>query len=122
MAGGGSFGTFLQDQLASIGHVTLRRMFGGAGVYCDGLMFGLVSDDTLYFRVDDGNRASFEAEGSAPLAYEAKGRTIVLPYWRVPERLFDEPEEMIAWARGALAAARRVAARKKPKKAGRDRR
>ena len=93
------------------------RMFGGAGVYCDGLMFGLVSDDTLYFRVDDGNRGAFEADGSAPFAYDAKGRTIVLPYWRVPERLFDEPDEMLVWARAALAAARRVAGKKKPTKA-----
>jgi DNA transformation protein and related proteins len=117
MAPSGSFGEFLQDELRALGHVTVRRMFGGAGVYCDGLMFGLVSDDTLYFRVDDGNRAEFEAEGLAPFTYEGRGRTIVLPYWRVPERLFDEPDEMVVWARAALAAARRVAAKKKPKKA-----
>ena len=101
MAAGGTFGEFLQEQLTSLGHVTVRRMFGGAGVYCDGLMFGLVSDDTLYFRVDDGNRGDFEAEGLTPFTYDGKGRTIVLPYWRVPERLFDEPEEMIVarWRR-----------------------
>ena len=123
MAAGTSFGEFLQDQLRPLGHVTVRRMFGGAGVYCDGLMFGLVSDDTLYFRVDDGNRGAFEAEGLSPFTYEGKGRTVVLPYWRVPERLFDEPEEMIDWARAALAAARRVAAKKKSKlKSGRARR
>ena len=123
MAAGGSFGEFLQDQLRPLGHVTVRRMFGGAGVYCDGLMFGLVSDDTLYFRVDDGNRGAFEAEGQQPFTYDGKGRTIVLPYWRVPERLFDEPEEMIDWARAASAAARRVAAKKKSKlKSGRARR
>ena len=123
MAAGGSFAEFLQDQLRPLGHVTVRRMFGGAGVYCDGLMFGLVSDDTLYFRVDDGNRGAFEAEGQQPFTYDGKGRTIVLPYWRVPERLFDEPDEMIDWARAALAAARRVAAKKKSKlKSGRARR
>ena len=123
MAAGGSFGEFLQDQLSRLGHVTVRRMFGGAGVYCDGLMFGLVSDDTLYFRVDDGNRGAFEAEGLAPFTYDGKGKTIQLPYWRVPERLFDEPDEMIDWARAALAAARRVAAKKKSKlKSGRARR
>jgi DNA transformation protein and related proteins len=121
MAAGGTFGEFLQEQLTSLGHVTVRRMFGGAAVYCDGLMFGLVSDDTLYFRVDDGNRGDFEAEGLTPFTYDGKGRTIVLPYWRVPERLFDEPEEMIVWAQAALAAARRVAAKKKSKKAGRGR-
>ena len=115
MAAGASFAEFLQDQLRALGHVTVRRMFGGAGVYCDGLMFGLVSDDTLYFRVNDGNRGAFEAEGQQPFRYDAKGRTVVLPYWRVPERLFDEPEEMVAWARAALAAARRVARSKKSK-------
>jgi DNA transformation protein len=123
MAAGGSFAEFLQDQLRPLGHVTVRRMFGGAGVYCGGLMFGLVSDDTLYFRVDDGNRGAFEAEGQQPFRYDAKGRTVVLPYWSVPERLFDEPEEMTVWARAALAAARRVAAKKKSKlKSGRARR
>ena len=115
MPAGGSFGEFLQDQLRPLGHVTVRRMFGGAGVYCGGLMFGLVSDDTLYFRVDDGNRGAFEAEGQQPFTYDGKGKTIVLPYWQVPERLFDEPEEMVDWARAALAAARRVAATKKSK-------
>ena len=73
MAASGTFGEFLQDQLASLGHVTVRRMFGGAGVYCDGLMFGLVSDDTLYFRVDDGNRGAFEAEGLAPFSLRRQG-------------------------------------------------
>jgi DNA transformation protein and related proteins len=90
-------------------------MFGGAGVYCDGLMFGLVSDDTLYFRVDDGNRRQFEAEGMRPFSYDGKGRTIELPYWRAPERLLDEADEMVEWARAALAAAGRTAAKKKPK-------
>src|SRR5262245_5793006 len=115
MAHTGTFGEFLKDHLRGLGQVTVRRMFGGAGVYCDGLMFGLVADDTLYFRVDDGNRGAFEAEGSVPFTYDGRGRTIVLPYWRVPERLFDEPDEMLVWARAALAAARRVAERKKPR-------
>ena len=74
MAAGTSFGEFLQDQLGSLGHVTVRRMFGGAGVYCDGLMFGLVSDDTLYFRVDDGNRGdSTPLEGTGTCYHSAGG-------------------------------------------------
>ena len=113
MAAGGSFAEFLQDQLRPLGHVTVRRMFGGAGVYCDGLMFGLVSDDTLYFRVDDHNRAAFkEAQSFPPLNYEKRGGSIDLSFWRAPERLFDEPDELVAWARAALAAARRVAAKR----------
>lgn len=115
MVASAKFAEFLKDQLIGLGEISVRRMFGGAGVYCNGLIFALVSDDTLYFRVDDGNRAVFEAEALQPLRYEADGRTIQLPYWRAPDRLFDEPEEMLAWAREALSAAGRVAAKRKGK-------
>jgi len=82
-------------------------------VFCDGLMFGMVTDDTLYFRVDDHNRAAFkEAESSPPLNYQKKGRTIDLSFWRAPERLWDEPDELVMWAPTALAAARRIAAKR----------
>ena len=78
-------------------------------------MFGMVTNDTLYFRVDDHNRVIFkEAESSPPLSYEKKGCTIDLAFWRAPERLFDEPDELVTWARVALAAADRVAAKRKP--------
>jgi DNA transformation protein len=111
-----TFAEFIKEQLSGLGEISVRRMFGGVGVYCNGLMFGLLSDDTLYFRVDDGNRAAFEAEALQPLRYEVEGRTVQLPYWRAPERLHDEPEEMLAWAGEALAAAGRVAAKRKPKR------
>src|SRR5260370_39741790 len=85
-------------------------MLGKTGVFCDGLMFGMVTDNMLYLRVDDHNREAFkEAESSPPLSYEKKGSTIDLSFWRAPERLFDEPDELVTWARVALAAARRVA-------------
>src|SRR5262249_49877413 len=88
-------------------------MFGKTGVFCDALMFGMVTENTLYDRVDDDNRAVFkEAEAYPPLNYSKKGATIDLSFWRVPERLFDEPDELIAWARAALAAAGRVAAKR----------
>jgi len=108
-----SFAEFLREQLAPLGRVTMRRMFGKTGVFCDGLMFGMVTDNMLYLRVDDGNRAAFkEAESVPPLSYEKKGCTIDLAFWRAPERLFDEPDELATWARAALAAARRVAAKR----------
>jgi DNA transformation protein and related proteins len=111
MVASDSFAEFLHEQLAPIGRVTMRRMFGKTGVFCNGLMFGMVTNDTLYFRVDDHNRAIFkETESVAPLNYEKKGRTIDLSFWYVPERLLDEPEELVTWARAAVAAARRVAA------------
>lgn len=98
---------------ASVGRVTMRRMFGKTGVFCDGLMLAMVTDDTLYFRVDDDNRAAFkEAEAFPPLNYAKKGSTIDLSFWRAPERLFDEPDELVAWARTAMEAARRVAAKR----------
>jgi DNA transformation protein len=113
MVAGHSFAEFLREQLAPLGRVTLRRMFGKSGVFCEGLMLAMVRDDTLYFRVDDGNRAAFrEAEAFPPLDYEKRGESIDLSFWRAPERLFDEPDELVIWARAALEAARRVAAKR----------
>jgi DNA transformation protein len=115
-----SFADFLREQLAPLGRVTMRRMFGKTGVFCDGVMLGMVTENTLYFRVDDHNRAIFkEAQSFPPLNYEKKGATIDLSFWRVPERLFDEPDELVSWARAALAAAHRVAAERKPAAPGR---
>src|SRR5215211_5514236 len=113
MVASANFAEFLREQLAPLGHITMRRMFGKTGVFCDGLMLGMVRDDTLYFRVDDHNRTVFrEAEAFPPLNYEKGGASIDLSFWRAPERLFDEPDELVAWARAALAAARRVAAKR----------
>jgi len=110
-----SFAEFLREQLAPLGHVTLRRMFGKTGVFCDALMLGMVRDNTLYFRVDDENRETFkEAQAYPPLNYAKKGGSIDLAFWRAPERLFDEPDELLTWARAALGAAARVAAGRKP--------
>ena len=82
MVASDSFAEFLREQLAPLGRITVRRMFGKSGVFCDGLMFAMVTDDTLYFRVDDDNRAAFaEAKSFPPLAYGKKGphhRSVVL--------------------------------------------
>lgn len=114
MVASDSFAEFLREQLAPLGRITMRRMFGKTGVFCDGVMFGMVTDNTLYLRVDEENRETFkEAAASPPLNYAKGGGTIDLSFWRVPERLFDEAEEFFAWARAALAAAHRVAATRK---------
>ena len=110
MVASDGFAEFLRDQLSPLGRITTRRMFGKTGVFCDRVMLGMVTEDTLYFRVDDGNRAFFkEAADSPPLNYAKGGKLIDLAFWRVPDRLLDEPDEFLAWAREALAAARRVA-------------
>lgn len=111
MVASAGFAEFLREQLAPLGRVTTRRMFGKTGVFCRGLMLGIVSDDTLYLRVDDQNRTLFkEAEAAPPLSYVKKGVTIDLAYWPLPDRLLDEHDEFLTWARAALAAARCVAA------------
>ena len=113
MVASDSFAEFLREQLAPLGPLSLRRMFGKTGVFCDGVMLGMVTDNTLYFRVDDDNKAFFrEAAAFPPLNYAKQGQSIDLAFWRAPERLFDESDQLVAWARQALAAAHRVAAKR----------
>lgn len=113
MVASAAFAEFLREQLAPLGRITMRRMFGKTGVFCDGVMLGMVADNTLYVRVDDQNRETFkEAATSPPLNYAKRGAIIDLAFWRVPEPLFDEPDELLAWTRAALAAAHRVAAQR----------
>jgi DNA transformation protein len=111
---------FLEEMLAPLGGVAIRRMFGGLGVFRDGLMFGLVVRGALYLKAAPEETASFAAEGGAPFSYATKGgrTTVIASYWRAPDRLVDEPEEFVIWARRACAAAE-GAGRAKP--AGRRR-
>ena len=113
MVASAGFAEFLREQLAPLGHVALRRMFGKTGVFCDGVMLGMVSHNTLYFRVDDVNRDAFaEAASFPPLSYVKQGKPINMALWRAPDRLFDDHEALLVWGRLALAAALRVAARR----------
>lgn len=92
-------------------------MFGKTGVFCDGVMFAMVNDNKLYLRVDSQNRDAFaEAASAPPLNYTKGGQTIDLSCWRAPDRLFYDHDELIAWTRLALAAARRVASKRKHNK------
>lgn len=100
------------ELFAAFGPVTVRRMFGGAGLYADGVMFGLVADDLIYLKTDDETSPSFVAEGMEPFSYAGRnGRRVMMSYWRLPDRLYDDPDELARWAREAFAAARRAAAR-----------
>ncbi len=107
------------DLMAPLGGVSIRRMFGGRGVFKDGLMFALISShDVFYLKADEETAAAFAAEGCDQWTPEMKGRAIPMPYWRAPERLLDEPDEFAAWARAAFAAAVRAeSAKRGPKKA-----
>ncbi len=97
----------VKELLAPLGPIMVRRMFGGAGVYCDAIVFAFIDDDTLFLKTDEAGRAAFESEGMGPFTYMTKdGPGTLMSYWRAPERLLDEPDEIVLWARRALATAR----------------
>ena len=98
---------FVQELLDGWGPVTARRMFGGHGLYHEGLMFAIVMDQRLYLKADEVNRPEFEALGLAPFTYPMKGKEVALSYWSAPDAIFDEPCEAVRWARSAWDAALR---------------
>ena len=109
------------DLLSEVEGVTARGMFGGAGLYLDGIMFGLLSSqEGFYLRVDDQNRADFEAHGSGPFAPQmggSKPRHAVMPYYEVPAEIMEDADELAHWARRAWEAAKRAKKTKRKKKA-----
>jgi DNA transformation protein len=105
------------EVFAAFGPVTVRRLFGGAGIYAEETMFALVHDGQIYLKVDQHNAPAFERENLAPFTYTTRhGQREAMSYRRMPDRLYDDPEELAVWAREALAAARRPRVRKGPAK------
>ena len=120
MALSDSFKAFVAEQLAPLGPIEIKRMFGGASAYLDGKIFALLDDDALYFKVDEATKAKFEAEGMGPLTYPSKNGPMTMDrYRRCPDRLFDEAEELLDWARAAVRVAQIGGPKvKRPKSAG----
>jgi DNA transformation protein and related proteins len=94
---------FIRELFTPFRHVAVKRMFGGAGLFADGLMFGLVFDGVIYLKADATTIPDYEREGSAPFTYHARSRPRSLNFWRLPERLYDDPDELAVWAGRALA-------------------
>jgi DNA transformation protein len=110
----------IQELFSVFGVVAVRRMFGGAGIYADGTMFALVADGVIYLKADELSTPAFERENLPPFTYATKdGKRGVMSYRRMPERLYDDPDELATWARAALAAAQRSGVRAVKKAAGR---
>ncbi|HEV7959860.1 MAG TPA: TfoX/Sxy family protein [Rhizomicrobium sp.] len=106
------------DLFAPFGKIAVRRMFGAEGLFRDGLMFGIVYQERIYFKTSDESRQTFMAEGAKPLYYRFKNAEGVLTsYYELPDRLYDDPEELADWARTAFAVARNAPAAKKKRKA-----
>lgn len=102
------------ELLSALGPVRISRMFGGNGVYVDGLFLALIARDTLFLKSDESSRQAFEAAGCRPFSFETgRGARAVLSYWSAPDEAMESPAAMQPWARLAMATALRAAAAKR---------
>jgi DNA transformation protein len=105
---------YIAELFSQFGPVTVRRMFSGAGIFADGLMIALVVDGVIFLKADAELVPRFESEGLPAFSYKTKeGRRTLMSYWRMPERLYDDPDELADWARLSMEAARRSNAPKR---------
>jgi DNA transformation protein len=116
MAVSEEFRRYVEDQLAGLGGVVMRRMFGGVGIYFQDVFFALIADDVLYFKVDDANRADHESAGMGPFQ-PWPDKPTTMSYYEVPAEVLERGETLRAWADKALAAAGRAkGGKKKPRR------
>jgi DNA transformation protein len=99
------YSQYVLEQLSGLERVTSRRMFGGIGLYCDGLFFGIIAGDTLYFKVDETNRADYQARGMGQFRPYLNRPHVSMTYYAVPADALEDPEECVAWARRSVAVA-----------------
>ena len=107
------FVDYVLELLDTLGPVTARRMFGGYGIFLDGLMFGLIANDMLYLKVDDETKVSYVERGLEAFSFTKLGKQMSMSYFLVPEEAMEDSEEMRLWAEKAYAVAVRTAATKK---------
>jgi len=110
------FVEFVADQMAFVGGLRIRPMFGGYGIYQDDCMFALIADDRLYFKADATTRAEFEAKGLSPFTYVARGKSMTMQYFEAPPEVFEERETMRSWVHKAYGAAAKASQARAPKK------
>ena len=115
------FRDFAVDQLRGVPQLRAKRMFGGIGLYSGERFFGILAADELFLKVDDANRAAYEAAGSEPFRPLAdRKRTVSMSYWRVPIEVLEDPAELTSWAKDAIRAAATAAQRRPRKKPPRE--
>ena len=103
----------LIDLFSEFGPISLRKMFSGFGITADGVNFAMALRAGIIFRVDELTIPRYDAEGAKPFQYDTRNKTVVVNSYRhLPERLYDDPEELAEWAREAVGAAKRAAAKK----------
>ncbi len=109
------FREFIVEQLSRVRPVTARSMFGGAGLYTDGLIFGLIADDRVYFKVDDTNRPDFESAGRGPF-HPFGDERYSMNYYELPEELLEAPDELRPWVEKSIDVSRAAKRRKRTKR------
>ncbi len=109
------FVTYVVELMQSIGPVRARGMFGGHGIFCEGLMFGLVADSVLYLKVDKETESEFKAKGLEAFTYNKKGKEFKMSYYQAPEEVLEDSEEMNNWAKKAYGVALKAASNKRKK-------
>ena len=99
----------IEEMFQALGPVTIKRMFGGKGIYHEGRILALEVDGEILLKADQRSGPDFEAAGSRQWAYDGKkGAPVKMPYWSIPEEAFDDPDEMAVWVRRAYEAALRA--------------
>jgi DNA transformation protein len=112
MAVGSDYLQYVLEQLSALEHASSRRMFGGIGLYCDGVFFALIDDDALFFKVDDSDRDDYTARNISAFRPVADTPDISMSYFEVPADALEDRDELAVWARKSLAVAAAAAARK----------
>ncbi|MBI2993748.1 MAG: TfoX/Sxy family protein [Gammaproteobacteria bacterium] len=110
------FVEYLHEVFELLGPISVRKMFGGYGIYHEGLMFALVSDDTLYLKADAGNSNYFEEEGLSPFEYRKQGKVMKMSYYLAPDGVMDDRELAALWGRRSYEAALRTRVPKRKQK------
>ena len=112
---------FIEELFEPLGPVKVKKLFGGAGIFAPlpegDVMFGLIAQQAVYLKVGDENRGDYEEEGLKAFTYGREGRGGTMSYYEMPERLYDDPDELVEWARKALDVALKTRKRKRKKKA-----
>ena len=106
------FVDYVVELMAGWAAVSVRKMFGGYGLYRDGLMFALIVSDELFFKTDADNVVQFERAGNHPFIYQSQARTVKMSYWSAPATSLDSSAEMSNWCQSAYGAALRAQADK----------
>lgn len=109
------FVAYVVELMQSIGPVCAKGMFGGHGIFLEGLMFGLVADSVLYLKVDKENEMEFRGRGLEAFSYNKNGKEYRMSYFQAPEEVLEDGEAMNSWANSAYSAASRAAAKKRKK-------